>query len=260
LSFATSERAGNHRESGRRIPPVNFPAVVTTSGLELVEVVCLLGTFPALSGLSITSGPGEILAVEGPNGAGKTTFLRACAGLQPIASGSARVEGIDVRQDPRAVRRHVGYVGHKSLLYDDLTVEDNVRFAVEANASHGRARRTVTSSSVQTALNDVGIDRRVAKLPLHACSTGQRRRTALAAVVARKPAIWLLDEPHSGLDADAKESLDALLSGAASAGATVVVVSHDHQRVRSFATRAVTIAGGHLIESAQLPTGAEHAS
>lgn len=227
--------------------PVNFASVGPTAGLELADVVCLLGRFPALSGLTMSVAAGEIVGVEGPNGAGKTTFIRACAGLQPITAGSATVCGIDVRRNPRAVRRSVGYLGHRSLLYDDLTVEDNVRFAVQANRGDAGA--------VRSALRSVGIDHRVAGLALHACSAGQRRRTALAAVVARNPDLWLLDEPYAGLDAESSEMLDSLLSSAADAGAAVVVVSHDHAHVQRFATRVVTIAGGHAVDPGPRASG-----
>ncbi len=235
--------------------------MVPPSGLALVEVVCLLGTFPALSGLTLTVNPGEIVAVEGPNGAGKTTLLRACAGLIPISSGSAVVCGIDVRKNPRAVRRTVGYLGHRSLLYDDLTVEDNIRFAVESSRIPG-----AISEHVRQALTTVGIEPRVAKLPLHSCSAGQRRRTALATVVARNPRIWLLDEPHASLDPEAKDALDALLRNAAAGGAAVMVVSHDPDRAESFATRRVVVAGGFVTVSEPVSTvpgatsGAVHGS
>ena len=220
-------------------------------------MVCLLGNFPALSGLSLNVDAAELLVVEGPNGAGKTTLLRVCAGLQPVVSGSARVCGFDVRLDPRGVRRHVGYLGHRSLLYDDLTVEDNVMFALQISRSSKRgsgSRSHDLQQTVANALASVGIDQRVAKLALHACSAGQRRRTALAAVVARQPRLWLLDEPHSGLDSDAKEALDDLLKTAVNNGATVIVVSHDQERVKRFATRSVTVAGGHVVADTPIET------
>lgn len=235
---------------GRSRAPVNSPPVVPSSGLALVEVVCLLDTFPALSGLTLSVGPGEIVAVEGPNGAGKTTLLRACAGLAPISGGSATVCGIDVRSDPRSVRRTVGYLGHRSLLYEDLTVEDNVRFAVESSRIPGSP-----IEHVRHALDAVGIDRRVARLALHSCSAGQRRRTALATVVARQPKVWLLDEPHASLDPDARDALDSLLRDAAASGATVLVVSHDPDRASSFATRRVVVAGGYVTNSQLVGAG-----
>src|SRR6476469_7348938 len=91
------------------------------------SAVCLLGRFPALAGVDLDVGAGEVVLVRGPNGAGKTTLLRACAGLVPITSGEAQVLGCDLRRDRRMVRRRVGLLGHAAFLYDDLTVEENLR-------------------------------------------------------------------------------------------------------------------------------------
>src|SRR5438552_838440 len=96
--------------------------------VELRAAVVLLGRFPALAGADIDVRPGEIVLLRGPNGAGKTTLLRLCAGLVPLARGSAVVAGIDLSADRRAVRPKVGMLGHANALYDDLTVADNVRF------------------------------------------------------------------------------------------------------------------------------------
>lgn len=228
--------------------PVKNPSIA----LKFVDVICLLGSFPALSGLTISIERGELVAIEGPNGAGKTTFLRACAGLQPIASGEATVCDINVRRDPRRVRPKVGYLGHRTLLYDDLTVEDNVSFSVRANSGPLHRKSRADSEAVRGALTAVGIDQRVAGLALHSCSAGQRRRTALAALIARNPEVWLLDEPHASLDAEGKESLDALLKDAVTGGATVLVVSHDPDRIRTFASRAITVAGGHVVNDIRM--------
>ena len=94
--------------------------------------VSLLGRFPALAGVDLDVAGGEVVLVQGPNGAGKTTLLRAAAGLVAVASGEAEVLGHDLTRDRRAVRRRVGLLGHATFLYDDLSVDDNVRFAVRA--------------------------------------------------------------------------------------------------------------------------------
>src|SRR5436305_10685989 len=96
------------------------------------SAVSLLGRFPALAGVDLDVEAGEIVLLHGPNGAGKTTLLRACAGLVAIGSGEAMVLGHDLGRDRKAVRRQVGLLGHASGLYDDLTVEDNLRFAARA--------------------------------------------------------------------------------------------------------------------------------
>jgi ABC-type multidrug transport system ATPase subunit len=174
--------------------------------------------------------------VQGANGAGKTSLLRACAGLLRVATGEATVLGANLIAEPRAVRRRVGLLGHTTALYDDLTAADNVRFALRA--AGGSAARA------GAALERLGLTGRLASTPVVALSAGQRRRVALAALVGRDPELWLLDEPHAGLDAEHRDLLDGLVRDAAAGGATVVIASHEQERARSLAGRAVTMAGG----------------
>ena len=100
--------------------------------VHLRGAVCLLGRFPALAGADLDVDPGEVVLLRGPNGAGKTTLLRALAGLLPVTRGEAVVLGHDLVRDRKAVRPHVGYLGHSPGLYDDLTVRDNLRFWARA--------------------------------------------------------------------------------------------------------------------------------
>lgn len=198
--------------------------------------VALLGRFPALAGVDLNVASGQIVHLRGPNGAGKTTLLRACAGLVPVVSGEARVLGCDLRSEPRRVRRRVGLLGHGSGLYDELTVGENVSF-------WGKAVRA-PRGDVEAALGLLGLDGRLRKVPVASLSAGQRRRTALACLVARRPELWLLDEPHAGLDSGARDQVDGLLRQAVSQGATVLLSSHELERVESLADVSVELAGG----------------
>jgi heme ABC exporter ATP-binding subunit CcmA len=209
-----------------------------TAAVSFRSAVVLLDRFPALTGVDLVVDQGEVLLVQGPNGAGKTTFLRACAGLVPVVSGTAEVLGHDIRADRRAVRRRVGLFGHATGLYEDLTVTENVRFAVRAAGG--------AAADVGPALTRLDLDGRLAALAVSRLSAGQRRRTALAILVARRPALWLLDEPHAGLDALGRDLLDAVVAEAVAGGATVILASHEVERVAALATRAVTIAGGRV--------------
>src|SRR6516165_4454222 len=94
------------------------------------SAVALLGGFPVLAGVDLDVGEGEVVLLQGANGAGKTSLLRACAGLLTVVSGMAEVLGFDLLADRRAPRRHLALLGHATALYDDLSVEHNVRFAV----------------------------------------------------------------------------------------------------------------------------------
>jgi heme ABC exporter ATP-binding subunit CcmA len=199
-------------------------------------VVAVMGGFPVLAGADLTVERGEIVLLRGPNGAGKTSLLRLCAGLLPVERGAATVLGCDLAADRTSVRNRVGLLGHANGLYGDLTVADNVRFW---GATVGATDEEVTAS-----LARMGLDGRLATVRVSRLSAGQRRRTALACLVARRAELWLLDEPHAGLDAAARDGLDATLREAAAAGATVMVASHELERAGALATRVVEVVGG----------------
>jgi len=206
--------------------------------VELVDVVAVLGAFPALAGATLTVERGEIVLLRGPNGAGKTSLLRLCAGLLAVERGTATVLGVDLVLDRAAVRPRVGLLGHSNGLYADLTVADNVRFW---GATVG-----ASADEVQGAMSRMGLAERLADVSVGKLSAGQRRRTALACLVARRAELWLLDEPHAGLDATGRDELDATLRSAAAASATVIVASHELERAGSLATRVVEVVGGQV--------------
>jgi heme ABC exporter ATP-binding subunit CcmA len=221
--------------------------------VQLRGAVSLLGRFPALAGIDLEVAAGEIVLLRGPNGAGKTTLLRCLAGLLPVARGEARVLGHDLRDraQARGLRNRVGLLGHATGLYDDLTVADNVRFWGRAGGA--------TGADVAAALDVCGLQGRLAAVPVARLSAGQRRRTSLACLVARRPELWLLDEPHAGLDQQGRDALDALLRSAVAAGATVILSSHELDRAEALADRTVTIVGG-TTDVAEPPTGTRPAN
>jgi heme ABC exporter ATP-binding subunit CcmA len=219
------------------------PAVepVVERVIELVDVVAVLGSFPALAGATLSVQRSEILLLRGPNGAGKTSLLRLCAGLLPVERGTAVVLGCDLVADRTSVRNRVGLLGHANGLYGDLTVADNVSFW---GATVG-----ATADEIAASLSRMGLANRLADVPVARLSAGQRRRTALACLVARRAELWLLDEPHAGLDAAGRDELDATLRAAAAAGATVIVASHELERAGALATRVVEVVGGQVREA-----------
>lgn len=206
------------------------------AAIVLTDAVVALGGFPALAGASLTVHNGELVALRGANGTGKSTLLRLCAGLAPLARGSARVLDVDLAVDRAAVRRHVGLLGHRNGLYADLTARENVQFTARLVGADDH--------DVDAALQRLSIDARVAATRARSLSAGQRRRTALASLVVRRARIWLLDEPHAGLDAAARDELDGILADATHAGATVVYTTHELDRSGRSVPRTVTLAGG----------------
>lgn len=211
--------------------------------IELNGVVAVLGSFPALAGVNLTVQRGEILLLQGPNGAGKTSLLRVCAGLMPIERGTGTILGVDLATNRQDIRTRVGLLGHTNGLYLDLTVEQNIQFWA---STVGASRE-----EVEHAMRTMRVDGRLAKVKAGQLSAGQRRRTALASLIVRRAEIWLLDEPHAGLDAAGRDELDALLRNAVAAGATVVLASHESERAAGLATRTVTVDGGGATGGAQ---------
>jgi heme ABC exporter ATP-binding subunit CcmA len=223
-------------------PEASVPTVV-----RLRSAVCLLDRFPALAGVDLEVAAGEIVLLSGANGAGKTTLLRLLAGLIPLYSGEAVVLDHDLARDRRGARRDLALVGHETFCYDDLTVQENLRFAARAA---GR-----DTSTADTALERVGLvgARDVVHRRL---SAGQRRRLALAVAWSRDPRLLLLDEPHAGLDAEGRAVLDEIVRAAPAEGRTVLIASHELDRVRALADREVVLTAGQ----AALPTTDAEAS
>lgn len=204
--------------------------------IELNDVVAVLGGFPALAGVSLSVQRGEIVLLQGPNGAGKTSVLRVCAGLLPIERGTGCVLGKDLATQREDIRSRVGLLGHQNGLYLDLTVKQNIEFWASTVGA--------TSEEIASAMARMRIDGRLANVKAAQLSAGQRRRTALASLIVRRAEVWLLDEPHAGLDAAGRDELDELLRSAVRAGATVVLASHESERAAGLASRTVTIDGG----------------
>ena len=197
----------------------------------------MLGRFPALAGADLEVDTGEVVLLSGANGAGKTTLLRLCAGLLALRAGEADVLGVDLRVEPRRVRRAVALVGHETFCYDDLTVAENVRF-VARSTGHSTA-------DAANAIERVGLQR-VAGVAHGRLSQGQRRRLSLANALARKPRLLLLDEPHAGLDEHGRKVLEEVVRSASGEDRTVMLASHELALARRLATREVRLVAGQV--------------
>ncbi len=224
--------------------------------VSLRDAVALAGRFPLLAGVTLDVEEGEIVHLSGPNGAGKSSLLRLCCGLLSLRSGHATVLGHDLATERRAVRLQVGYLGHETFLYDELTVEENLVFALRAAGFPPAEARTQAAAAMER----LGLGGRLPTLPVAQLSSGQRRRTALAVVVGRRPRLWLLDEPHAGLDHEARQLLDETILEARQGGATVILSSHELGEMaepgrQRLSDRTVRLAGGR-VEGRPTITGA----
>ena len=204
--------------------------------IDFKDVVIVYDNFPAVAGATFSVDAGEIVLLQGPNGAGKTTLLRACAGLLPIARGTANVLGCDLSTNRLAVRSRVGLLGHANGLFQDLTVLENMLFW---SRLVGAMRQDVDQAMIA-----MGISGRLGETQVAKLSAGQRRRCALASLIVRRAQLWLLNEPHAGLDTQGRDELDRTLRAARDAGATVIFASHEIERARSLATRSLMVTTG----------------
>ena len=209
-----------------------------TTLVHLEEVSVRAGAVRILQDVSFTVEPGDAVGIFGPNGAGKTTLLRLIATLQPAAAGECSILGIDPSTPDRYdVRHRIGYVGHSPGLYPELTLLENLEFVADA--------RGIEASAAADALDLVGLGGALDRRTDHS-SHGMQRRAEFARIVMMEPELLLLDEPHSALDADAIDLVDALVHRTLDRGGAAVLVSHDRDRVDSLATRTHEIKDGTL--------------
>ncbi len=213
------------------------PAVAT------VELARLFGRSAALAGVSLTIEIGRTVALLGPNGAGKTTLLRLCATAIRPSYGTLAIDGIDALEHPELIRGRVVYLSHATGHYDDLTALENLRFAATLFGWGEREGDPV----VREALDTVGLAGS-AEARVRTFSAGMRKRLALARVLVARPSLLLLDEPHAALDADGMELVDRLIGLWHEAGVTVLVASHQADRIASMADGTVRLEGGLVAE------------
>jgi heme exporter protein A len=182
-------------------------------------------------------GPGEALAIIGPNGAGKTTLLRLLAGLTRPTAGEVRLLGQPLGRGTHHARRAVGFLSHQSLLYDDLTLLENLTLA---------ARLYLLERPVEVAraaLDAAGLADRVGELPRR-LSRGLIQRAALARSTLHDPRVLLLDEPFTGLDAMASSRLRDDLQARLSKGLGLVLVTHNLSDAWELASRLAVLIHG----------------
>ena len=168
--------------------------------------------------LSFELSNGEALVVVGPNGAGKTSLLRAIAGLLPLGAGTLDYEGGD---DEIAIGEYAHYVGHADALKSALTAEENLAFWSDMLAGEGKN----AGASPAGALDRLGVGH-VVDLPIHALSAGQRRRVALARLIAVARPLWLLDEPLTALDQASHARFGDVMREHLATGGLLVAATH----------------------------------
>jgi len=191
----------------------------------------------ALAGVSAELGSGRTMVVVGPNGAGKTTLLRILATLLRPSGGSARVLGCELPGEAWKLRGRIGYLGHEPLLYRDLSGRENLAFQASLQGLGGKAAGRRIEQLLEAVAMERRADERVVEL-----SAGMRQRLAICRCVLHEPELLLLDEPDSNLDAESRERAQALIGPGS--GLTRVLVTHDPERYRGEADRALRLGIG----------------
>ncbi len=211
--------------------------------MPVIEVRGLTRTFgprTALDGIDLSVNEGEFITLAGPNGAGKTTLLRVLATLSRPSSGTVRIAGLDLFSEGEEARRRIGFLSHRTLLYDDLTAEQNLRFYARL---YDMDR---DSSRVSHLLERVGLAVRRTDL-VQTFSRGMKQRLAVARAVLHSPRLLLLDEPYTGLDPQAVETLRGLLTELAGEGCTILLTTHRLNRALSTGQRMLVLHRGRLV-------------
>jgi len=199
------------------------------------------GDFAALDDVSFNVGRGEIMGFLGPNGAGKSTLIRVLCGLLRPSSGRAVVAGIDITDDPEAVRRRIGYMSQKFSLYSDLSVVENLRFF---GGIYGVSPQTI-AERVAFAVEMAGLRGRETAL-VSELAGGWKQRLALGCAILHQPAVLFLDEPTSGVDPSSRRRFWNLIHDLSADGVSVLVSTH-YMDEAEYCMRIAMIAAGRLI-------------
>jgi ABC-type multidrug transport system ATPase subunit len=204
--------------------------------LAVVDLVKQFGRFAALRGVTAEFDTGKFHVILGDNGAGKTTLLRALAGLTHPTRGTVSILG----KSPREACREIGYMAHPSLLYDEMSGLENLRYFACLYDLAGDSR-------CRQAIRAVGLDPELTR-PVGKYSQGMRQRMSLARAILHDPKILLLDEPFSNVDVHSAQEMAGLLKSMRDAGKTIFVVTHQAGLLEGAADEFVWMQAGQIVD------------
>ena len=228
-------------------------SALAVSGLEVHR-----GGRPVVRDVTFEADHGDVVAIMGPSGAGKTTVVRAIAGLEPLAGGSIRIDGLSLAAGPvprgrelSALHERVGMVFQFHHLFAHMTALQNVWLA----PVHVRGnRRTDAERQARLLLERLGVADRADALPRD-LSGGEAQRVAIARALAMNPPVLLMDEPTASLDPARRGELADIVRGISAEGRTVIMATHDEDFVRACARLVVVMAGGRVVRRAAVASG-----
>jgi heme exporter protein A len=221
------------------------PPAFSPVGLRLENIDKRYGRLLALRGVSLVIAPGECVVFAGRNGSGKTTLLRIAAKLVRPSRGTLSFSGESPAGDDHAIRP--GFVAHATMVYDELTAEENLLLFARLQEVAQPERR------VDALLNEVGLSDRRGSL-VRTFSRGMRQRVAIARALLHEPAVLLLDEPATGLDPQGVAWLAEAIRRLRDSGRTVLMSLHGESEISSLGTRAIRLDAGSI--AADTRTGA----
>jgi ABC-type multidrug transport system ATPase subunit len=204
--------------------------------IAITNLVKQFGRFAALRGVSASFTAGRLYGILGDNGAGKTTMLRILAGLVPPTRGEISILG---KKHPNEVCREFGYMAHPTLLYDEMSGMENLRYFARLYGFEDEAR-------CAKVIGDVGLDPELQR-PVGQYSQGMRQRMSLARALLNDPKLLLLDEPFSNVDIRSAREMVRLLAGMRDAGKTIFVVTHQASLLDGAANEFVWMEQGQII-------------
>ncbi len=204
--------------------------------ISVHNLVKQFGRFAALRGVSASFAAARLYGILGDNGAGKTTLLRILAGLAPPTRGEISILG---KKNPREVCREFGYMAHPSLLYDEMSGMENLRYFARLYGFEDEARCAQVISAV-------GLDPQLLR-PVGQYSQGMRQRMSLARALLNDPKILLLDEPFSNVDIRSAREMVKLLGGMRDHGKTIFVVTHQASLLEGAADEFIWMDAGQIV-------------
>jgi heme ABC exporter ATP-binding subunit CcmA len=214
---------------------VSAPEIPAAGIIAVENLVKQFGRFAALRGVSAEFDAGKFHVILGDNGAGKTTLLRALAGLTHPTRGAVSILG----KTPEQACREIGYMAHPSLLYDEMSGLENLRYFARLY--------DVGDSGCEQAIRCVGLDPELSR-PVGKYSQGMRQRMSLARAILHDPRILLLDEPFSNVDVHSAREMVGLLKGMRDAGKTIFVVTHQAVLLEGVADEFVWMQAGQIVD------------
>lgn len=210
--------------------------------IEAHELVKHFGAVQALRGVSFRAEPGEILGYLGPNGAGKSTTVKLLTGLQRPTTGSARIGGYDIVQQPLQAKRLIGLVPETGALFEALTPIEYLRFVARLYELDSRR----ADQRLHELLDYLVLEREAWHRRMTGFSKGMKQRVVIAAAMLHEPEVLLFDEPLNGLDVEATVRVKALIADAAARGRTILYCSHLLDVVERVCTRIVVLSAGQI--------------